>query len=492
MCAKSKKSATPQKIVKYKNKTRMLAKSYKSPVVEQNRKIALINRQKAIAEEFLFFKRKLWRLFVRSKKQAVYKKKKKINFKKFVFDMVLRNQLNIANFDIMQDPLTTIKFQVKKKKGRLTGADYKNQPPAEFQEYVWKKRFPKVADIIRRKHVFFKKKKRASYSLYFMRFKRFANRYVRTKRKFRRRIKVRDIMEVKTTDYTTLQFVFYFLRREEELLNEIRKTALARTQVLFKQQNSPPGFTHYFMALKILRKKEILKFFRYKSVIVPFLRKRYNIFINDGYGIYKRYKRMRALKNLVIAIKKETIFSRSDMYSQFLIIQKGFRFVFSDFNNKQLFFRFLQAKKSLTNQFLKFCRSLLLMLPSFLVYNHLIPIHFFAKQFIRYGFIAINGRRCTNINYMVKVGDIIEIDKLYFILIFIQDDLYQLYKKFAKKRLRHLSGFLYNYRLLIIFFYNEFSLTANNFFRLNDFELKHLRVSLYDRLFININKFLIR
>lgn len=132
-----------------------------------------------------------------------------------------------------------------------------------------------------------------------------------------------------------------------------------------------------------------------------------------------------------------------------------------------------------------FFEQLITLLPAFLVYNYFMPRVLFAKQFIRFGFIAVNGELCQNTNYVVKVKDIVEVDKLYFIKLFIQDDLHDTYRKFLAKKMLLVPGFLYNYRLLILLYAEPLRKTAR-FHRINRFEFRNFKFRFYRVLFNNL------
>jgi ribosomal protein S4 len=166
----------------------------------------------------------------------------------------------------------------------------------------------------------------------------------------------------------------------------------------------------YRSFIYIFKKKHKNLFYRYNTIILPWLRDFLVIFKIKRFKLKKRYARLRRLNSVNYLLTKH-----KRVFKSLLFIQHGIRFVFGKMKKRFLYNQVKNIKYKKKDKFLIFLNFLIFNLSNFLVFANLMPTNRYAKQFIRHGFVSVNGQLCKNVFQIIKPGDSIEIHKKSFI-----------------------------------------------------------------------------
>lgn len=166
----------------------------------------------------------------------------------------------------------------------------------------------------------------------------------------------------------------------------------------------------YRSFIYIFKKKHKNLFYRYNTIILPWLRDFLVIFKIKRFKLKKRYIRLRRLTSVSYLLTKH-----KRIFKSLLFIQHGIRFIFGKMKKKFLYNQVQKIKYNKKDKFLLFLNFLIFNLSNFLVFANLMPNNRYAKQFIRHGFIYVNGQICKNVFQTINPGDVVEIHKKSFI-----------------------------------------------------------------------------
>ena len=234
-----------------------------------------------------------------------------------------------------------------------------------------------------------------------------------------------------------------------------------RSGLFVRYVNSPKGIGYYKTMLRIFRRKNLKFFLRYKTVIVPLLRKRFKIEKKSlRFGKkQKRYKKFHQLRNAVAVVgRNNRLQFKFRQYKFFLFLQQGLRFVYGKFSRKDLKDIYLNAKATTkTDQFATFYFNFYRNLSMSLVLTSFLPKLISAKQFIRNKFVVVNGQICQNYIRFLNVRDIVELHRFMFLLLFIRGKNADVHKGSLSRPVIYMPFFVKNYRLLMFIFARAFT-----------------------------------
>ena len=233
---------------------------------------------------------------------------------------------------------------------------------------------------------------------------------------------------------------------------------IRKASVFFKHSNSKKGIAYYKTMLRIFRIKQLNFFLRYKTIIVPLLRKRLNIYKKKSrVKKPKRLSKFFGFRHALKMFKTKTLVLRQKQYKIFVLIKQGLRFLLGGLSNNNLFFLFKNAQRNKkTNKFLTFYFNFFRNLATSLLLTCFIPRMLNAQQFIKNNFIVVNGRICQNIMYLLKPYDIVEIHRFMFLLFFVRGKTAPYYRKNLYNRLTYNPFYISNYRVLLSLFVRSF------------------------------------
>lgn len=228
-----------------------------------------------------------------------------------------------------------------------------------------------------------------------------------------------------------------------------------RSSLFVRYINSPKGIGYYKTMLRIFRRKNLKFFLRYKSVIVPLLRKRFKI-KKTNLRLGKKQKRLQKFYQLRYAVsvfRKKTMLQYSKQYKFFLMLQQGLRFIYGKFSRKDLKDIYLNAKKETKmNQFVTFYFNFYRNLAMSLIITSFLPKLINAKQFIRNRFVVVNGQICQNYIRFLNLHDIVEIHKFMYLLLFIRGKNAEIFKSSLYRPVVYMPFFIKNYRVLMFIY----------------------------------------